>query len=108
MSNIRCLVYGDTVARTFEIQIQESDSVMRLKDLIKIKKHPRFDDISADELDLYPVDIEMKRGDKSPQEPILDEESLLFPTDQVRDCLPPDTQPNHIYVIVKRPPPPGK
>ncbi|KAK3843871.1 MAG: hypothetical protein J3R72DRAFT_102512 [Linnemannia gamsii] len=50
-----CLVDGDSVP--FSVDIDTSKTVDHLKDAIKTKKAPRFDDVAADELTLWRVSI---------------------------------------------------
>ena len=68
MSNsvpIRCLCYGDNPQRSFKILVKESDDVADMKKLIKVEKDPEYNDIAADSLELYQVDIEIQKGDIS-------------------------------------------
>src|SRR3954468_8919775 len=60
MSNtvtIFCLVQGQSAERAFPIHISKNLFVGDLKDEIKKKKAPVFDDIAADRLDLWKVNI---------------------------------------------------
>ncbi|KAF9344808.1 hypothetical protein BGX26_003865, partial [Mortierella sp. AD094] len=57
-----CLVDGD--ATPFSIKIPSSDTVDSLKDAIKVKKSPEFDDIAADKLALWHVSIPIVSPDK--------------------------------------------
>ena len=60
MSNtviLYCLVYGESIDRTFPVEIGTEMSVDQLKDLIKEKKSPEFNDIAADKLTLWKVNI---------------------------------------------------
>ncbi|KAF9405452.1 hypothetical protein BGZ76_006572, partial [Entomortierella beljakovae] len=50
-----CIVDGDSTA--FPIDLAVSKTVGHLKDAIKKKKEPRFDDLAADELILYHVSV---------------------------------------------------
>ena len=85
--SIYCLVYGETFARSFNVRIQESDHTSDLKKLIKNEKQNAFEDIDADALDLYLVDIEINMADKSPQAPSLSDEFLLGPADLLKPRL---------------------
>ncbi|KAF9177171.1 hypothetical protein BGZ50_009045 [Haplosporangium sp. Z 11] len=48
-----CLVDGEATSNAFSVKIPSNDTVDDLKNLIKAKKTPRFDDITADELTLW-------------------------------------------------------
>lgn len=51
-------------------------------------------------LHLYKVDIPIKKGNKEPQNPVLDEEFLLDPADLLSNRLL-NPLPGHIYIIAK-------
>jgi hypothetical protein len=57
MLNINCWVLGDDPERVFSIKIAKSETIDVLKDAIKEKKKPVFDDIAADSLDLLKVSV---------------------------------------------------
>ncbi|RUS21334.1 hypothetical protein BC937DRAFT_92985 [Endogone sp. FLAS-F59071] len=66
MSNIVslfCLVRGESPQRAFKVRISKRNNVSDLKDLIKEKKTPRFNDIAADELTLWKVNIPIPTDD---------------------------------------------
>ena len=53
-----CLVLGDNPTKhAFPVEVSENDTIGKLKELIKTKKAPEFDDIAADKLTLWQVDI---------------------------------------------------
>lgn len=55
-----CLVYGDTPSKhAFSIKILKTDTIDVLKRLIKNKKSPKLDHFTADELELWKVNIPM-------------------------------------------------
>ncbi|CAG8815472.1 37851_t:CDS:2, partial [Gigaspora margarita] len=54
---IFCLVLGDTIWQSFPVEIEKKMTVGHLKDLIKKKKDPYYNHISADEFELWKVDI---------------------------------------------------
>ena len=94
-----CLVKGNTTANAFEVCIEKDKSLSKLKEFIKKKKAPRFDDIPADELKLWKVEIRDDR-DSELASPALDVE--LLATRDVGDywSAPPK---RHIHVIVEPP-----
>ncbi|KAF9321514.1 hypothetical protein BG006_002609 [Podila minutissima] len=52
-----CLVDGEAASNAFPVDIMPSKTIGDLKDLIKTKKAPRFDDVAADELTLWHVSV---------------------------------------------------
>ena len=91
--NLFCLVDGESTAFSVK-NIPSSDTIDDLKELIKIKKSPEFNDIAADRLSLWRVTIPIANIDKaqlhstvwkrkrtsSPSDKSLD----VFPTRQTR------------------------
>jgi hypothetical protein len=58
MSSLRRLFYwvqGDDPARRFPVNIASTDTVGDLREMIKKKKEPEFDDVPADSLELWMV-----------------------------------------------------
>jgi len=56
MISINCLVLGDDVPNhIFQVQIASTATVSALKDVIKEKREPEFDNIDADCLELWRV-----------------------------------------------------
>ena len=53
--NLNCWVLGDDPKRIFPVKIAKRKTVGGLKDAIKDKKKPEFDDYAADSLDLWKV-----------------------------------------------------
>ncbi|KAG0251529.1 hypothetical protein BGZ95_006869 [Linnemannia exigua] len=52
-----CLVDGEALSHAFPVEMETSKTIGDLKDLIKAKKAPRFDDIAAAELTLWRVAV---------------------------------------------------
>ncbi|KAG0011591.1 hypothetical protein BGZ81_002101, partial [Podila clonocystis] len=82
-------------------------SVDHLKDLIKAKKAPRFDDIAADELTLWRVSIPITDSDDLPI--LLDnvtdkDKKKLLPVTVLSKVFPEDLSEETINIIVQRPP----
>ncbi|CAG8678599.1 3556_t:CDS:1, partial [Paraglomus occultum] len=76
------------------------EPISKLKEAIKAKKAPRFDDIPADELKLWKVKIPDDR-DSELVNPALDVE--LLATRDVGDYWTKKLPKRHIYVIVEPP-----
>ena len=54
---LNCWVLGDDSTRIFPVEIDRDKNVGGLKEEIKEKKKPAFDDITADSLDVWNVSI---------------------------------------------------
>ncbi|KAG0069695.1 hypothetical protein BGZ92_004625 [Podila epicladia] len=84
-----CLVDGVAMSNAFSIKIPSSDSVDDLKDLIKAKQSPDFDDIVANNLALWRVMIPVVPANK--HKPItlseIDSTTELDPTDDISDVF---------------------
>jgi hypothetical protein len=82
--------------------------VAYLKELIKAKKTPRFNDIAADELSLWRVKHPVIAANK--HIPVLlraiDGPTELDPTDDIADVFSEAPPKKTIHIIVQRPPPP--
>ncbi|KAF8938203.1 hypothetical protein BGZ58_001381 [Dissophora ornata] len=52
-----CLVDGDTISRAFSLTIPSTETVGHLKDLIKTKLAPQFEDVAAKDLTLWRVSV---------------------------------------------------
>jgi len=58
ISTLFCLVHGeDPQRRLFSVEVSPSTTISDLRKLVKIKKSPRFDNVAADELNLWKVHI---------------------------------------------------
>ena len=95
-----CLVKGNLPANAFAVDINSGKLVSHLKGVIKAKKAPRFDDIPADELKLWKVEIPDDR-DSELASPALDVE--LLATRDVGDYWTKKLPKRHIHVIVEPP-----
>jgi len=102
-----CLVDGEATSNAFSVKILSSDTVDDLKDLIKTKKAPRFDDVAADELTLWRVSILITRDNS--EIPILfnniakEEKEKLHPADDLSDIFDEKPPKKTIHIIVQRP-----
>jgi len=101
---IYCLVDGETPSRAFPIRIDSTDSIGDLKELIKVKKTPRFDDIAADELTLWQVSVPVT--DDEDEVPIflgpLKEKKKAFPTKLLSNFFD-DPPKDVIHIMVQKP-----
>src|SRR5258708_32962766 len=60
MTDIFCFVDGDDA--TFPVTFNAAQTVGRLKEAIRTAKSPKLDDIAADELKLYRIEIEIEKA----------------------------------------------
>ncbi|KAG0020075.1 hypothetical protein BGZ81_009469, partial [Podila clonocystis] len=101
-----CLVEGLPSSRAFEIEISPTSSIAGLKDEIKGKQTPAFDDITTDQLTLWHVSIPVDQANM--HRPIFRKEfessRELDPTDDISDVFKEKLPKKHIHVIVERPP----
>ncbi|KAG0285780.1 hypothetical protein BGZ97_007676, partial [Linnemannia gamsii] len=84
----------------FPVPISSAETVGELKDKIKTKKAPRFDDVAADELSLWRVSI----PDDDDDDEIPIDKKKLRATRGLLEVFPDKPPKNTIHVIVERPP----
>ncbi|KAF9079500.1 hypothetical protein BGX23_003894 [Mortierella sp. AD031] len=103
--NFLCLVNGESTS--FPVEIDPTKTIGDLKDAIKAKKTPRFDDVAADELILWRVSIPLvpkkDRKDLSLGDILSKEE--LDETDDLSDVFLDKPPKKTIHIIGQRPPP---
>ncbi|KAI6032322.1 hypothetical protein PISMIDRAFT_121531, partial [Pisolithus microcarpus 441] len=51
--SLNCLIWGDEVHRSFNVKLSRTEIVDALKDAIKEKKKPYFDNVPADHLEIF-------------------------------------------------------
>ena len=100
-----CLVHGDNpVNRAFSVNVSNLNTVDELKKLIKTEKQPEFDNIAADKLTLWRVNISQ---DELPElDAGADPETLgkkLSPLSKIGKVFPDRAAEKHIHIIVVRP-----
>ncbi|KAF9318936.1 hypothetical protein BG006_003073 [Podila minutissima] len=103
--NLFCLVDGEAPSNAFSIKIPSDGTVDDLKDLIKTKKSPRFDDVAPDELTLWRVSF-LVTPSKRKESVFLDPNTAkeLDPMDDIFVVFK-DMIEKSVNVIVQRPPP---
>ncbi|KAF9904571.1 hypothetical protein EC991_002560 [Linnemannia zychae] len=103
-----CLVDGRPSSRAFEIEVSKSRTIAHLKDLIKAKQTPAFDDITVDQLTLWRVSIQIARDNC--EIPILlnniteREKEKLYLADDISDIFYKKPPKKTIHILVQRPP----
>ncbi|GBC54091.2 kinase-like domain-containing protein [Rhizophagus irregularis DAOM 181602=DAOM 197198] len=97
-----CLVKGNTTANAFPVHIEGSSLVGDLKDAIKAKKAPEFDNFPADKLKLWKVSIPGDQDDQL-RNLILQDSDELLAIRKISKYFPDSPPEEHIHVIVKLP-----
>ena len=102
-----CLVHGEPIANAFAVDIDENMSISHLKKLIKSEKAPEFDDIDANNLVLWKVNIH-EDDETTIQHLLLNNGKangieLMRPTWKISKYFLGGLTEEHIHVIVERP-----
>jgi hypothetical protein len=104
MDKVFCLVHGeDPTQNVFPVEVIKNATISELKKLIRAEKSPEFDDIAADKLTLWKVNIsEDQLCDLDDADP----ETLgkkLSPLSKIAKVFPDGVEGGHIHIIVVRP-----
>src|SRR5688572_20934271 len=97
-----CLVKGNKTANAFAVDIDSGKLVSHLKDAIKAKKSPEFDNFPADKLKLWKVTIPGDQDDQLRNLIFQDSDELLA-IRKISKYFPDSPPEEHIHVIVKLP-----
>ncbi|KAF9308033.1 hypothetical protein BG003_011704 [Podila horticola] len=102
-----CVVDGESASNAFSVKVMTTDTIDDLKDAIKVKKTPKFDDIATDELTLWSVSIPVIAAEKHDAVALhtLHSKEELLPTDELSDVFKETPPKKTIHIIVQRPPP---
>jgi Crinkler effector protein N-terminal domain len=98
-----CLVKGNTTVNAFPVDIDKDQLVGHLKDAIKAKKAPEFDNFPADRLKLWKVSIPGDHYDQLKNLSLQEQDELLAIND-IGEYWPTSPPKKHIHVIVEQPP----
>ncbi|KAG0042488.1 hypothetical protein BGZ89_006885, partial [Linnemannia elongata] len=101
-----CLVDGEATSNAFSVEIEPTKTVDALKNAIKTKKAPEFDNIAADKLTLWCVPIPVVPANKHKSivlDDFLEAATELDPTDDVADVFSEKPPKKTIHIIVQRP-----
>ncbi|KAG0053924.1 hypothetical protein BGZ90_006089 [Linnemannia elongata] len=109
MTDIRlslfCLVDGLPISRAFEIEVSGTRTIAHLKDLIKAKQSPAFDDITGDQLTLWRASIPDDNQKSTLTLAALDDKTELNNPRTRLSKLFPESPDEKTYILVQRPPP---
>ncbi|KAF9345612.1 hypothetical protein BGX26_002945 [Mortierella sp. AD094] len=93
------------MSKAFPLSASPTDTVGQLKNLIKEKSAPRFDDIPANELALWSVSIPVIAAKK--HDPViidsLETKDELLPTTRLSKLYPKGVEDDIIHILVQRP-----
>jgi Crinkler effector protein N-terminal domain len=102
---LNCLVLGDDSSHIFTIEIQGTKNISALKEVIKDKKKPVFDNVPADALKLFKVSLPVDGLDAKMKRFRPEDEgvcSLTSAVEQLRDAFDDATE-NRLHVVVLPP-----
>jgi hypothetical protein len=104
MDNIKlfCLVHGeDPTQNVFPMEVIKNATISELKKLIRAEKSPEFDDIAADKLTLWKVNISEDQlcnlNDDANPETL---SKKLSPLSKIAKVFPDGVEEEHIHIIV--------
>src|SRR6266496_856551 len=97
-----CLVKGNTTANAFSVKISGDEPISELKDAIKAKKAPEFDNFPADRLKLWKVTIPGDQDDQLRNLILQDSDELLAIND-IGDYWPEKPLKKNFHVVVEPP-----
>src|SRR5436853_7630883 len=97
-----CLVKGNTLTNAFSVKISRDEPISELKDAIKAKKAPEFDNFPADKLKLWKVTIPGDQDDQL-RNLILQDGDELLAIRKISKYFPDLPPEEHIHVIVTLP-----
>ena len=100
-----CLIHDDDPTQcAFPIKVSTTDTVGDLKELIKAKKAPRFNDIAPDELTLWRVNIPQDElATLDPKTDVQELSDKLSPLDEIQDIYPEGVRRKYLHIITVRP-----
>ena len=104
MFTLICYLRHDYWNHAFEVEIGKAKTVAALRDAIKEKMRPEFDDISADSLPLWKASVFINRDLKESVEALnlVNGDSLDF-NKTLSDIFSSGLEKNHIHIIFDRP-----
>jgi len=104
MLSLFCYILGDDPNDIFPVEIDSSKSIGNLKDVIKAKKSPTFNNISADKLRLWKVSIAADDVfENSIDGNNFEDTTSLRPTNKLSRVFPEPLLDDHIHIVVRSP-----
>ena len=105
MLSLTCYLLGDNVKQYFIVEIEESETVSILKDLIKEKKAPHLDHLAASDLDVWKVNLPISNLKQSLGKIELDDDSSLSQSHKLSQVFstPLVSELEHVHIVIKSP-----
>ncbi|KAF8470482.1 hypothetical protein DFH94DRAFT_637655 [Russula ochroleuca] len=103
---LNCLVLGQDIKRIFPVKIDGTESIGTLKEFIKDKKKPQFDNVPADSLEIFKVSFPVDKNLGASLKRFRPEDGnddLSMPVKRLKGVFG-DPIDEHIHVIVQPPP----
>ena len=99
---LHCYLLGDDPDEIFPVEIEETETVGILKDLIKKKKFPQFIQIIASNLKIWRVDLAIPNFLESLEKIKLDDTNSLSPVDDLSEVFLAPAR-KRVHVIIQCP-----
>ncbi|KAG1893517.1 uncharacterized protein F5891DRAFT_985860 [Suillus fuscotomentosus] len=102
---LNCIVLGDNPRRIFPVDIERTEIVGDLKEVIKDKKRPEFDHVATDRLELWKVDLPINEMiEQNLNNLTLDPMKSLSPVDEMVEIFPDAPPRKYLHIIIQCPP----
>ncbi|KAG2056542.1 hypothetical protein BDR06DRAFT_879707 [Suillus hirtellus] len=102
---LNCIVLGDNPRCIFPVDIERTEIVGDLKEVIKDKKRPEFDHIATDRLELWKVDLPIDEMiEHNLNNLTLDPMKSLSPVDEMVEIFPDAPLRKYLHIIIQCPP----
>ncbi|KAG2047686.1 hypothetical protein BDR06DRAFT_1013629 [Suillus hirtellus] len=99
---LNCIVLGDNPCHIFLVDIERTEIVGDLKEVIKDKKRPEFDHVATDCLELWKVDLPVdKMIEHNLNNFTLDPMKSLSPVDEIIEIFPDAPPRKYLHIIVQ-------
>ena len=103
MLTLICYVRDDNCKQAFEVEIDKAKSVSALREAIKEKTRPKFDDISADSLSLWKASVPINRDLKKCVETLnLVDDDSLYSYEILSDIFSSGLEGKSVHIIIDR------
>ncbi|KAG0374252.1 hypothetical protein BGX24_010637 [Mortierella sp. AD032] len=106
--NLFCVADEETLSNAFPVEIESSKTTGDLRDLIKAKKAPRFDDVDANRFTLWQVLVPINGNDNNNLSVLLvkvpdKDRKKLGPATRLSKVFPEDLPDETVHLIVQPP-----
>ncbi|KAG1895096.1 uncharacterized protein F5891DRAFT_984546 [Suillus fuscotomentosus] len=102
---LNCIVLGNNPRRIFPVDIEWTEIVGDLKEVIKDKKRPEFDHVATDRLELWKVDLPIDEMiEHNLNNLTLDPTKSLSPVDEMVEIFPDAPPRKYLHIIIQCPP----